>query len=74
MKPSERIEEIYNSKTRIFTGDNDTRIQTEDWIESILDYLDEQYEQQKPTTVKCGECGDEFEIENEGEDTCENCA
>jgi hypothetical protein len=47
MKPSERIKEIYNSKTRIFTGDNDIKIQTEDWIESILNYLDETHQQNK---------------------------
>jgi len=41
-------------------------------INEIIDHLNQQEE--KNYIVKCGECGDEFRIENEGEDTCDNCA
>lgn len=53
MKPSERIKEIFNkwhpnnpNKTEIGIAD--------DWVSSIITYLDEQYEQEKP----CETCND----------------
>lgn len=50
-KPSERIEEIYNSKLKIFVANDDIRnvgMQAEVWLNSIGEYLDEEYEKNKP--------------------------
>jgi len=53
MKPSERIEEIYNSKTKIFVNNDELynlKIQCERYVNSILEYLDEEYEKKLSVT------------------------
>lgn len=54
MKPSEIIEKKYDSKIRIFTGDETHNLarQVEQYFDSILEYLDEEWEKNQIKDLK----------------------
>ena len=65
MKPSTKIREIFNKWHP--NNPNKTEIGiVDDWVSSIITYLDEQYEQQKP-------CEHEYEPFKDYAQTCKKC-
>lgn len=64
-KPSERINEIYLKQYYL---------KYEGYTKAIMQYLDEQYEQQKPCEeVVCGKCGFSGQIDGNGECWSSRC-